>query len=70
VRRKTRISNTVITDISPSGYIMIPPFTMISKKFISITVGTGVSAAAGAASAERKNPAIEKWQHFMDVRGF
>ena len=69
VRRKMRIKTTVMTDITPSGYIMMPPLARISRKFISLTAGTGVSAAAEATSAERKKTATEKWQHFMKMTG-
>ena len=69
VRRKMRINRTVMTDITPSGYIMMPPFARISRKFISWSGGTGDSAAAEATSAERKKPTTEKWQHFMKMTG-
>src|SRR6478735_1722868 len=66
VSRNTRISSTVTTDITPSGYIMMPPFARISRKFISLTAGAEASVAAETVSAERKNPAADKWQHFMN----
>jgi hypothetical protein len=57
----------VMTDITPRGYIMIPPFARISRKFISLAGGVS-TAAAEATSAERKKNVTEKWRHFMNER--
>src|SRR6478609_8258816 len=67
VSRKMKINSTVMSDITPSGYIMNPPFARISRKLDSLTADAGASGAADAMSAVRKNPATEKWQHFMKV---
>ena len=67
------MSNTMITDITPSGYIMGPPLASTSRKLICLGAASDDAAAAVAAVAkdvERNNPTTEKWRHFMNVPPF
>jgi hypothetical protein len=66
VSKNNRISRTVMTDIKPSGYIMIPPFARISRMFVCLICGDADSAAAERVATVTKKLAIEIWQHFME----